>query len=654
MVLLTGIAQYHIEVMGGIAEALDGLGIPLLAVAVDTFASRTTSSLVIDLIQRHVPVGVIALADASGFVRRDLPRALIQARTPTVTLGERLGRSPRVRADNITGMSELMGHLLDERGARRIALVRGIPGHVDSEQRERVFREECAKRGVAVDDDLIVNGFFRSTTTYETVRGLLRRHGAVDAITALNDPSALGAMNAVMDHGLRVPDDVLVSGFDNLGASLTSWPPLTSVDQGLKEQGRLAGELLLQLVAGQGAVEDREVPSRLVVRASTTQADLKIDNVLAVARGLQAQLAQQESALQVGLDMANCRSVDDVVVALEALLAHVGARRCFLGLDEGSALGLPAVHSADRSTALSFCYRDGAQEVPDEVFPRYQLLPSSLRSELDMGGMLLQPLAIEGRERGYVLYGINTRSPLLADVLRIELARTIDTVLGSQEQKDRASDLERLVAMRTGQLEEANVTLRRLAMRDGLTGIANRAAFDDYLEASCDPRNTTRVALVMVDVDMFKPFNDRYGHLAGDGALKIVAECLERAAHAPSHLACRYGGEEFAVVLQDAGVEEAVEVARRFLYLLGRASIAHEASPVAPVVTASVGVAAAAGLTRTSPTDLIAEADRALYQAKVGGRNRVVVAGAGTAVPSQRAGHDHDASEGSSSSSGWV
>jgi diguanylate cyclase (GGDEF)-like protein len=213
---------------------------------------------------------------------------------------------------------------------------------------------------------------------------------------------------------------------------------------------------------------------------------------------------------------------------------------------------------------------------------------------------------------------------VLTEALRNDLPRTIDTVLTTQELQDHAAQLERLVAERTAELGRANAELRRSAMRDGLTGLANRTAFQEFLAESLPDGG--RLALLMIDVDMFKAYNDSYGHLAGDDALRAVAECLAAAVPEGRGVACRYGGEEFAVVLTDAGTPAAVGVARYFQELLAERAVRHRASSVAPVVTASIGVAAGTAVPGSAVTSLIAAADRALYRAKQEGRNRIAVA----------------------------
>ncbi|MET0595102.1 MAG: sensor domain-containing diguanylate cyclase [Polyangiaceae bacterium] len=169
--------------------------------------------------------------------------------------------------------------------------------------------------------------------------------------------------------------------------------------------------------------------------------------------------------------------------------------------------------------------------------------------------------------------------------------------------------------------------LQDLSFKDGLTGVANRRRFDSLvdIEWNAARRNQRPFSLVMFDIDFFKQYNDRYGHIHGDDCLKRVAETLRAAAARPRDFLARYGGEEFALVLPETDVEGAEHVAARCREALRAQEIPHESSPVAPVVTVSAGV----GTIIPSPDDelvrFIEEVDRRLYRAKAGGRNSVVV-----------------------------
>ena len=178
-------------------------------------------------------------------------------------------------------------------------------------------------------------------------------------------------------------------------------------------------------------------------------------------------------------------------------------------------------------------------------------------------------------------------------------------------------------------LKAANVQLRRLASLDGLTGIGNRRALDERFsqEWGRSSRAQSPIALLMIDIDHFKQFNDRYGHHAGDQALQAVADALNSHMRRPSDLAARFGGEEFAVLLPNTDLAGAMHLAEAIrLSVLGLA-LPHSGSSWG-VITASIGCAAASPLPgrqsyAPSRLYLLNAADRAMYQAKHSGRNCV-------------------------------
>lgn len=180
----------------------------------------------------------------------------------------------------------------------------------------------------------------------------------------------------------------------------------------------------------------------------------------------------------------------------------------------------------------------------------------------------------------------------------------------------------------TGELVAVVETLRDLTTQkeDALTGLANRGAFDIglYREWRRAERQGQPMALVMVDVDCFKLYNDNYGHLRGDACLRTVASTLRSGSQRSGDLVARYGGEEFVVILPATDIHGATVVAQRIREHVEAMDIAHERSLVADRVTVSVGASAISPRAGTSSETLLLCADEALYQAKAQGRNRVV------------------------------
>jgi diguanylate cyclase (GGDEF)-like protein len=174
-------------------------------------------------------------------------------------------------------------------------------------------------------------------------------------------------------------------------------------------------------------------------------------------------------------------------------------------------------------------------------------------------------------------------------------------------------------------LTEANRKLELLSMYDGLTMIANRRRFDARLAEiwARQAHDGAPLALLLADADFFKALNDSAGHLRGDECLRRVARICERFAVEEDDLVARFGGEEFVILLPGRTLEDAVAQAEALRRAVAEAKLAHPASPLAPHVTISVGVAALVPSVDASPMQLVAAADRAMYEAKTGGRDRV-------------------------------
>ncbi|MFB2938021.1 diguanylate cyclase domain-containing protein [Aerosakkonemataceae cyanobacterium BLCC-F154] len=186
-------------------------------------------------------------------------------------------------------------------------------------------------------------------------------------------------------------------------------------------------------------------------------------------------------------------------------------------------------------------------------------------------------------------------------------------------------------------LKTVNEELHRLATLDGLTQLANRYWFNMYLsqewqhlliEESQGFRfkgNSNCLSLIMCDVDYFKPYNDNYGHLSGDFCLQEVAKAIRETVNRPADLVARYGGEEFAVILPNTSAEMAFDIAEKIRTKVKDLQIAHCKSPISQFITLSLGVSSIVPHRESSPEELIAMADRALYRAKEQGRDRTYI-----------------------------
>lgn len=256
--------------------------------------------------------------------------------------------------------------------------------------------------------------------------------------------------------------------------------------------------------------------------------------------------------------------------------------------------------------------------------PDYVAIASQVKAEfvapIRSGDRMIGAVSIENDDAG-VFSAENLR---LLELVADQVAGAIQLALLNE----RLSEIKVQLETANGHLQQANRSLERLSQVDPLTGVANRRHFEEALELEWRrlSRAGGRLSLLLADVDHFKAYNDSQGHIAGDRCLQRVAMVLQEGAQRAGDLVARYGGEEFVVVLSATDEEGAARIAEQVRARLEALAIPHPTSPVAPLVTLSVGVATLVPRPDGSPGQLVAAADRALYRAKQEGRNRVVVA----------------------------
>jgi diguanylate cyclase (GGDEF)-like protein len=316
--------------------------------------------------------------------------------------------------------------------------------------------------------------------------------------------------------------------------------------------------------------------------------------------------AEQPQRLEVLRTLAELLSSDAPVAGRWALIAEpiaqmLEAERVVIALRETETNGERIVFDSQVAIELP------ESEVPDgrlarDVIERGETIARSEAGSVAAGAPIRFGNAVLG---AIVLYRVH------ADLTQLPLLESSALYLGSRIHSEGAL--------------QATEQFARLALIDALTGVANRRKFDEALEAEWARarREGTCLAVVMIDIDYFKSFNDNYGHQAGDLCLQQVGRALAECMQRPADLFARYGGEEFVALLPSTDIAGATALAERLRGALARVRIAHSGSSLG-YVTMSAGVAAAYVSAGATALDVVAKADAALYDAKIAGRNRVV------------------------------
>lgn len=724
-VITNALYHYQNTVIAGVQSVLQALQIPVTVYVGQNINSpepvyRRANDMY-DLMDPEKHLGVILLSGALGVHLSDEALEEWVQRfegVPVVSIGRKVRGVPSILINNRPAMQDMMQHLLEVRGFRKMVFMRGIVGNRDSEEREAVFREGMQAHGLPIQEALVLTGQYASSRAHQEMTRLLSRTRDFEAVVCANDEMAEGVIQAITQLGLRVPEDIAVVGFDDSEEFKHVVPALTTVRQPFFEQGEEAARVLLAL-SGASHKEDHFVLPQLVVREScgpalptlATQVQSRLyQGVLDLQQHLSEVFQQvaphpeqharflnlwketlltrnhleqefyvwrdgvqswmnlldtpeqpcqglvlgyQAQTLLVNvLQMMHSRHhllsnhsskmapelyavehQEDLFQTMEAYLDHVGIKHHMVVL---------YAQSGPRPDPLArVVLASGVRSVLDpSLFQSRKLLPDSMQSELASGTLYCSPLYVNEVHYGFLLY----EPPMWGRFDDEALCRTLSHALQQLEHvlvlRGHAEELEMQVQLRTRELKSevaerrkaeealklANAELQRFAFLDGLTGIYNRAAFNEHLQSqwAIHRRHRRPLSLLLCDVDFFKRYNDFYGHLKGDDCLRDIAAALSGAVRNRADTVARYGGEEFVVILPETGTDGAALVAERIQDAVRRLGLPHEGSESTDTVTVSVGVATVYPHEWLHAADLIQMADQCLYQAKQRGRDCMV------------------------------
>jgi diguanylate cyclase (GGDEF)-like protein len=274
-VVVDRLHEYQMPVIRGVESVVHGAGgAVLILLSHPLHADRDTT--LRWLVQAGLLQGVVVTAMRDVVTHRDRVREVagLADGVPVVTVGVQLAGYPAVLSENAGGVRAALSHLLDDCGRQSPIMIAGILDNDDSRERENAFLGITAERGLTLPPSPVVHAHFEREHAYRAIIQRMDRGRDFDAVLVANDDMAKGVLDALNDREVKVPGEVAVIGFDNNAESYLTNPPLSSVDNGLEEQGRSAARIVLARIAGQEVPTEVRPPAALVVRHSSAAGTL--------------------------------------------------------------------------------------------------------------------------------------------------------------------------------------------------------------------------------------------------------------------------------------------------------------------------------------------------------------------------------------------
>lgn len=476
---------------------------------------------------------------------------------PAVSLEESAEGMNFIGIDNYTSMKNMLNHLYEEHGYRRMVFVAGPSNNAESRRRGLAFGDFVHEKNL----DLVQCPVWYGDFSFDSGRRIVNRMYEKDrqmpeVFVCANDKMAVGVCNGLKEHGYRVPEDVAVTGFDASYDSERYIPTITSVDRPKEQLGYQACEMLLHTIET-GELEMRKVEAGIQIHRSCGCADDALDRSEEIIGQLYAENQNRErysrAIRNMDDEMSECETLQELVFCIRQNLEKMTTEDVYLCLNQSVYFEMTG-HGASGYRNRSIVKKYGSkvyttiisrqEGMPSfEPFDTAQMFPAIWEQE-NPSEFLFVPVHFRDNCLGYL-------------VIKGPFSKENITYYYNWVRKI-SNALEKLSNILM--LKNAVCNIDNLAVMDSLTGVYNRLGITRYVTELVDWANTGQHGLMFVfaDLDRLKHINDQYGHEAGDQAICLVANALQEV-FGKNEMLLRYGGDEFLLVsrlLEPAQMEE--------------------------------------------------------------------------------------------------
>ena len=492
-----------------------------------------------------------------GPVRDAIAKRVAQSGIPAVSIDCPIEGCTVLGIDNRRAQHDIARHIINEHGARRLVYLTGIldNGSPEAHQRLEGFQDACNEAGLDPKDIEVIRCNWRTSDGLRVAERWHRdRLPLPDAFVCGNDEMALGLIEGLQKHGWRVPDDVLVTGFDNITSAELSRPRLSTISRDYSVMNYSAMDCLINKIKG---IEKRDfIPFKYDVICSEScgcpeggHLDYFRDKYFQQTRTLKAFFVQQE---QLAEEMFDALDLTELMEIVERNQGIFGCDSTYLCINDyyydnydkkqwrndserfGREMILAACGNPDTSADENHIYAR---------FPTRYLLPGRIMD--DQRFLIFYPLHYNTYSIGYfVMNGISQAA-------KLNLHESVFSFLEIAIENVR----------KKGLLRQLNDVLDNLYVHDALTGLYNRFGYERFAQQTYEGflRDDGGAQVLFVDMDDMKNINDRYGHEIGDAAIRTAAEHIKKACRAGDFM-MRYGGDEFLVIasIRESGLADAL------------------------------------------------------------------------------------------------
>lgn len=538
---------------------------------------------------------------------------LLDSQIPTVSIDREMEGMSNILSSSYDAECEIVEHFITEHNCREIAYLRGTIKSREAEIRYKAYCDILEKHNIEYREDWVEVGYFNLEQAYSIVKEMFSRDEKPKGIVCANDAMAVGAVRALNELGYRVPEDIIVAGFDNGELTRLNTPTLTTVDKNQYEVGRRAVFEALARIEGKEK-ETIEVPCKVVYRASC---GCNMDSMMDIEELKKRYVEQQVTTLRMSdtvrnmmSDFSGLKHPDEVIELLKKHIVQVGLESFYLCMCErdevfalpqtnmGSDIDLMQVNmDYTKKIELPLAYEDGEFRTY-KPFKKGLVLPKECRERSGGNFFVITPLFFQHCCYGYCI-SRNSRVALESSLYYSWLMN-----IGVALENIRKWML----------LEDTVVRLNNIWSYDMLTQLHNRAGF--FYEAKTILEilkyENSKVFLLFFDVDGLKKINDTLGHETGDLLIQEMAASI-RENLSEDMLAMRYGGDEFVLF----GSYEKKEEIDRLLDAIGQSIDRRNRSKRNPfTISTSIGVSEYMAQEIKELSELIEIADKDMYEQK--------------------------------------